>query len=129
MLIVFCIFALWEGRNFYELMDISFASNKLKKLANNDREAVRKLGKRCASLFKTRLDDLRAASTLEDARHLPGRYHELVGNRKGQWACDLEHPYRLIFEPHQDPIPTNKIGQFIWLEIKGVEIIDITDYH
>ena len=104
-------------------------TKKMEKLANNDREAVRKLGQRCASLFKTRLDDLKAASTLEDARYLPGRYHELKGDRKGQWACDLEHPYRLIFEAHDKPIPTNTAGQYIWLEIKGVEIIEITDYH
>lgn len=110
-------------------MDISFANKKLEKFANSDREAVRELGKRCASLFKTRLDDLKAATTLEDTRHLPGHYHELKGDRKGQWACDLEHPNRLIFEPHEDPIPTNKDGQYLWLEIKGVEITEITDYH
>jgi proteic killer suppression protein len=110
-------------------MNISFATKKLEKIANSDREAVKKLGNRCALLFKTRLDDLKAATTLEDARHLPGRYHELKGDRKGQWACDLEHPYRLIFEPHEDPIPTNKDGQYLWLEIKGVEITEITDYH
>ena len=70
-----------------------------------------------------------AAETLEEVRNLPGRYHELTGNRKGQWACDLDHPYRLIFVPHEDPIPTNPDGQYIWIEIKGVEIIDIGNYH
>ena len=37
--------------------------------------------------------------------------------------------YRLIFEPHEDPIPTNENGQYLWIEIKGVEIIQIEDYH
>lgn len=110
-------------------MDISFDDNKLRKYANNDKQAIRKLGQRRADLYKQRLDDLFDASTLEDVRYLPGNYHELKGNRKGQWACDLDHPYRLIFEPHEDPIPTDESGQYIWLEIKGVEIIEIVDYH
>lgn len=76
-----------------------------------------------------RLNDLLNAQTLEDVRHLPGRYHELTGNRKGQWACDLDQPYRLIFEPHESPIPTDEDGKYIWLEIKGVEIVEITNYH
>ncbi|QLE00801.1 type II toxin-antitoxin system RelE/ParE family toxin [Galbibacter sp. BG1] len=110
-------------------MDISFDDNRLKKYANNDKQAIKKLGRRRADLYKQRLDDLYDASTLEDVRYLPGNYHELRGNRKGQWACDLDHPYRLIFEPHEDPIPTNESGQYIWLKIKGVEIIEIVDYH
>lgn len=110
-------------------MDISFQNNKLRKYANNDKQAIKKLGQRRAELFKLRLDDLYDASTLEDVRCLPGNYHELKGDRKGQWACDLDHPYRLIFEPHENPIPTNKSVQYIWLEITGVEIIEIIDYH
>lgn len=110
-------------------MDISFKNKDLKKYANNDRLAVRKLGDRRAKLYKVRLDDLHGARTLEDVRYLPGRYHELTGNRKGQWACDLDQPYRLIFEPHESPIPENEAGQYQWIEIKGVEIIEIADYH
>lgn len=110
-------------------MNITFDDNKLRKYANDDKLAERKLGKREAQLFKQRLDELEASKTLEDVRRLPGNYHELVENRKGQWACNLVHPYRLIFEPHEDPIPTNKDGQYLWIEIKGVEIIEIEDYH
>lgn len=110
-------------------MNITFANNKLKKYANDPRLAQRKLGNRTAQLYNIRLDDLMTAITLEDVRYLPGRYHELVGDRKGQWACDLEHPYRLVFEPHESPVPTNDDGQFLWIQIKGVEIIEIEDYH
>ena len=110
-------------------MNITFKQKKLREYANNDRLAVQKLGVRRAKLFKVRLDDLRAATTLEDIRHLPGHFHELVGNRKGQWACDLDQPYRLIFEPHELPVPVNEHGQYIWFEIKGIEVIEIEDYH
>ena len=110
-------------------MDISFNNNTLKKYANNHKQALKKLGQRRAELYKQRLDSLFDSETLEDVRYLPGNYHELKGNRKGQWACNLDHPFRLIFEPHEDPIPTNESGQYIWFEIKGIEIIEIVDYH
>lgn len=110
-------------------MKVTFKDKKLAKLANNDRELFKKLGKARASKLKQRLDDLTAAGSLEDVRYLPGKYHELKEDRKGQWACDLDQPYRLIFEPHEDPIPENEHGQYIWLEIKGIEIIEITNYH
>ncbi|RDD29244.1 killer suppression protein HigA [Prosthecochloris sp. ZM] len=110
-------------------MNISFGNKDLKKYANDDRLASRKLGTKRAKVFKQRLDDLRAAETLEDVRHLPGHYHELKENRKGQWSCDLDQPYRMIFIPHEDPIPANADGQYLWIEIRGLDVIEITNYH
>ena len=98
-------------------------------MANNESLAIRKLGSVRARLYKARLDDIDADITLEDVRHLPGNYHELTADRKGQWACDLDQPYRLIFQPHEDPIPTDENGKYVWIEITGVEIIEITNYH
>ena len=98
-------------------------------MANDRNYAIRKLGNQRAKLFGDRLDDIDAATSLEDVRYLPGNYHELKGDRKGQWACDLDQPYRLIFEPHEDPIPLDEKGKYIWIEIKGVEILEITNYH
>lgn len=110
-------------------MDIIFRSKKLEKIAFDPKKCVKELGKRRADLFLMRLDDLAEAVSLEDVRYLPGHYHELSGDRKGQWACDLDQPYRLIFEPHEDPIPTDGSGRYLWIEIKGVEIVEIVDYH
>lgn len=110
-------------------MQITFKDKDLRKYANDDRLAQRKLGARRAKLYKQRLDELSAAETLEHTRHLPGKYHELTGDRKGQWACNLDQPYRLIFEPHEAPIPKNDAGQYIWAQIRGVEITEIADYH
>ena len=110
-------------------MIVSFSDKTLKKVANNDRKLVRKYGQRRADLIKRRLDALRAAETLEDVRYVPGRFHELTGDRKGQWACDLDHPYRLVFVPHEDPIPTDEDGKYIWIEIEGIDVTEIADYH
>ena len=110
-------------------MDIIFDDKKLEKLANDYRKCQKVMGQQRAKLYNIRLGDLVKAETLEDVRNLPGNYHELKENRKGQWACDLDQPYRLIFEPHENPIPTDVSGKYIWFEIEGVEIIEITNYH
>jgi len=108
---------------------ITIKDKKLSKVVNDDRKLIAEYGKKRAGKIRQRLDDLRDAETLEDARNLPGKFHELTGNRKGEWACDLDQPYRLIFTPHENPIPVNENGQYIWYEIKGIEILEIIDYH
>jgi proteic killer suppression protein len=110
-------------------MNLNFSDKKLEKYANNDRMGSKKLGEKRFKKFKQRLDQLKASKTLEDVKSQPGRFHELTSDRKGQWACDLDHPYRLIFEPQENPIPIDNDGKYIWVEIKGVEIIEIDDYH
>jgi plasmid maintenance system killer protein len=46
-----------------------------------------------------RLQQLRAAESLDDLRHAPGRCHELIADRVGSLSLDLDHPYRVIFRP------------------------------
>ncbi|HLT53928.1 MAG TPA: type II toxin-antitoxin system RelE/ParE family toxin [Flavobacteriaceae bacterium] len=119
MLIIINIFA----------VNITFVNNKLEAFANNDRVGLKKLGAKRFKYYKKRLDQLRASKTLEDVRFLPGRFHELTGDRKGQWSCDLDQPYRLIFRPQENPIPIDCDGKYIWVHILGIEIIEIVDYH
>lgn len=110
-------------------MKITFADKNLEKLANDDRKMLRAFGKVRAAILRRRLAQLEDATNLEEVRYLPGNYHELTGNRKGQWGCDLDQPYRLVFTPHEHPVPVNDDGQYIWLEITGVEVIEIINYH
>lgn len=110
-------------------MDISFAYNHLKKCAHDEIYAVKKLGPDRARLYKQRLDDMTSSESMEGLRNMPGKYHELTGNYKGIWACSLDGPYRLLFTPHENPIPTDARGCYIWAEIFGVEILEIKDYH
>jgi len=110
-------------------MKVTISDKKLSKVAFDHRKLKKEYGEVCAKKIIKRLDDLRNATTLEDVRDFPGRYHELKEDRKGEWACDLEHPYRMILIPHEDPIPTDEHGRYIWIEIKGVEVTEITDYH
>lgn len=110
-------------------MIITFADKSLEELVNDDRKMMRELGKLRATLLRRRLSQIDDATSLEDLRNVPGNYHELKHNRKGQWSCDLDQPYRLIFSPIEKPIPTNENGQYVWMKIIGIEIIEITNYH
>jgi proteic killer suppression protein len=110
-------------------MKISFEDRKLERLVNDDKRMFRKMGKIRAEKLRLRLNQLAFADTLEDVRYLPGNYHELTGDRKGQWACDLDQPFRLIFTPQESSALSNVYGQNSWLMIKGVHIIEIVDYH
>jgi len=108
---------------------ISFVDHNLKKYASNEKVCKKKLGEKRANLFLRRISELTAANTLEDVRYLPGHYHELTGDRKGQWACDLDQPYRLVFRPSEEPIPEDEHHRYIWAEILEVDVMNIVDYH
>jgi toxin HigB-1 len=110
-------------------MIITFADNNLRKYANDNRLAVRKLGAKRAGIFKQRLEDITDVENFAELEHLPGTYHQLKENRKGQWACYLDHPYRLVFVPVIIPAAVDKNGKLILNEINAVEIIKIEDYH
>lgn len=111
-------------------MDIVFGTSKLQKECSDAKLRVRRYGSRRAELMQRRLDDLRAADVLEDIRHLPGhRCHELVGDRAGQLSIDLDHPYRLIFEPADDPVPLKPDGGLDWNQVTTVRILEVADTH
>lgn len=58
-----------------------------------------------AELIHLRIDQLNAAETVEEMINFSiGRCHQLNGNREGQYALDLVHPYRLIFVKIDDQI-------------------------
>lgn len=82
-----------------------------------------------AKVIFTRLDQLQAASSLEDMKGLPGRCHELKENRKGQLAVDLIQPYRLVFRPdgnHADIYENNSLA---WKKVTSIEVLEIENYH
>lgn len=111
-------------------MDILFQDKKLEKICNNESLLVRKHGAMRAKLLRRRLDDFRAADNLEILRSLPQiRCHELKGNRSGTLAVDLDHPYRLIFEPANDPVPRKPDSGLNWTQVTIVRVLSVEDYH
>jgi len=110
-------------------MDIQYKSKELRRCAEQPGYAQRKLGAEQAKAFLRRINVLMAASCFEDLRNVPGHFHELNYDRKGQWAFDLNGPYRLIVAPCIDMIPVDSRGGFDWTSIKGAVIVEIVNYH
>lgn len=98
-------------------MQIEYKNSKIKKICTNAYEAEKKHGKEMAEKIQLRIDQISAALSVEMMiQYKIGRCHSLKGNRKEQYAVDLVHPYRLVFE---------KKGN----EIQIAYIMEIVDYH
>jgi len=110
-------------------VEIVFAAARLEKLCNSDRELVREFGPQRAKITRRRLDQLRAAENLEVMRNLPGRCHELTGDLKGTLSIDLDGPYRLLFEPAENPPPVKSDGGLDWNLVTAIRILRVEDTH
>lgn len=110
-------------------MDISFRDPKFGRTCNDSTKLRKKFGDEQARRIRQRLDELAAAENLEAFKFLPGRCHELVGDRKGELSLDLVHPYRLIFVANGQPPPTKKDGGLDWRLVTTVEILKVDDTH
>jgi toxin HigB-1 len=111
-------------------LEILFQTNKLKKDFSNMSSLTRAYGPERADLIQKRLTQLILVVSLAEIRSLPAvRCHELTGDRKGQLALDLKHPYRLIIEPANDPLPLKPDGGLDWAGVTVVRIIEVVDYH
>lgn len=110
-------------------MRVSFGNRQLEKLCESKRGLQRSHGTACAKKLLTRFADLEAAGSLEQMRGLPGRCHELNGDRAGELALALPDGKRLIFEPDADPLPTKEDGGLDWSGVEAIRLLAIADYH
>lgn len=110
-------------------VDIQFGTTQLQRACNSGKEMALKWGPGGAKKLRQRLDELQAAPSLEVMRRLPGRCHELNGNRAGQLSLDLVHPQRLIFEPSNNPLPRKSDGGLDWGRVTAVRILGVVDTH
>lgn len=110
-------------------MDVTFKSKKLCEECNSQKKLQKRHGQVRAKRILQRLSDLKAAEVLEDLRNMPGRCHELRGDRAGQFSLDLDHPYRLIFRSANDPVPRKQDGGINWTEVTAIQILGVEDTH
>lgn len=98
-------------------MDITYKNKKIEKICTDVKTAERTYGREMADKIHQRIDEIDAADTVEMMIQFHiGRCHPLTQNRKGQYAVNLVHPYRLVFE---------KNGGTIQI----ANILEIVDYH
>ncbi len=108
-------------------MEITFKDKKLRTLCEVEREAQKKLGKKCARKLKSRLADLMAVETVTEL--VSGRPHPLKGSRAGEFALDLDGGKRLVFESANDPVPLKEDDSIDWSKVTFIRIVFIGDYH
>ena len=90
------------------MLQINYKSNSLERVCTSYSIAQRKYGDRMARLIHQRVDELEAADSVEMlVQYSIGRCHPLEGDRKGEYAMDLIHPFRLIFEQNRCSDSTN----------------------
>ncbi|MGC9312452.1 MAG: type II toxin-antitoxin system RelE/ParE family toxin [Sediminispirochaetaceae bacterium] len=110
-------------------MNIVFASSKLEKIFNTEKSLQREYGQQARKIMR-RMMVLRTASTLASVPILPpDRCHQLSGDYKGCFAVDLIHPFRLVFEPADKPVPKKSDGGINLEQIFSIRILSVEDYH
>ena len=98
-------------------MKVEYKNARIEKVCTNASIAESTYGLRMANLIHQRIDEIKAADSVEFLiQYRIGRCHPLTGDRKNQYAMDLVHPKRLIFE---------KKGS----EIQIAKIVEVIDYH
>lgn len=109
-------------------MEVRFATSQLQKTMSGSSALSKRYGDIGARRIRTRLSQLEAADSLADLRSLPGRWHELTGDRAGHLAADLHQPFRMILRP-AEPVPHTDDGGLDWSRVTTVIITEIVDYH
>ncbi|MCO7137668.1 plasmid maintenance system killer protein [[Clostridium] leptum] len=98
-------------------MEVEYRNKSIEKVCTIASVAEKKYGRRMAEKIQLRIDQIRASENVEQMIQFGmGRCHPLHQNRQDQYAVDLIHPMRLVFE--------KKNGK-----IQIAHIIEITDYH
>ena len=98
-------------------MEVIYKTRALQRVCTDAREARKKYGANMAKMIRARVGQIESAKSVEKLLYFHiGRCHALKGDRSGQYAMDLVHPYRLVFE---------RIGDVVQI----ARIVEIADYH
>ncbi len=109
-------------------MRILFRTYRIEALCSNPKALRRKYGPEVARKVEARLSDLEEAGALEDMKLMPGRCHELTGDRSGYLAVDLHKGFRLVFSPCGAGL-TKSGGGLDWRSVSEIVVHEIVDYH
>ena len=111
-------------------MDVFFKTRKLAKVFSSERELRNQYGDRMAKTIAIRLAVLKHARTLSMVPMTrPDRRHRLTGKRKEQYAVDLVHPHRLVFEPRRSSVDASDAADSDTGGVTAITIVEVIDYH
>ena len=111
-------------------MKIRFANAKLQRTLSVEKTLIKSFGQQMAKRMKTGLAVLQAADSLDRVPTSGSiRCHQLSGDRDEQFAIDLVHPKRVVFEPDHNPIPRLNDGGIDKAKVSQIVVVEIVDYH
>lgn len=111
-------------------MEVIFADRKMQKVCNDEHLLHKEYGDQNARKIMRRLTELMVADNLSEISPAPPpRRHQLKNNRKGQFAVDIKQPFRIVFEPANDPVPMLDDGGIDISKVTKIKVIWIGDYH
>ena len=98
-------------------MKVIYKNKKIERQCTDFKYSKKIFGEKMAIKIHQRIKALNGTNSFEYLLQLSvGRCHSLKGNRYGQFAMDLIHPYRLIFQKENEVIEL-------------IKILAIEDYH
>lgn len=110
-------------------MKIRYANKRLEEICTDEKKC-KKFVSDIVRGVKLRHNALETASSMEDLKNLDpcGRWHQLCGDREGQWAGKLNKNYRMIVEPINGCMKVTKVEKTTDEE-SSVKVLSIEDYH
>jgi proteic killer suppression protein len=109
------------------LVIISFKTDDLLNLCQQNNIAIKKLGKDATKKLHARLTNLYAADVVTDL--VAGRPHPLKYKREGQFALNISKRDRLVFISDHEPLLLDTDNKTDWNKVSKIKIIFIGDYH
>ncbi len=93
-------------------MEVRFKTNKLQKQYENSKDAIKAYGVDVAKRYIQRVNILKSAKSFDDLYTIPQlKFHQLTGNRNGEFAISLTGFYRLIITKEGDTFDIAKIEE------------------
>ena len=106
-------------------MDVFFKNMSIKRLCNDEKHMVKKLGRAVARKLKRTLADLNAAQNLQEVK--TGHPHWLRGKFDGCVAFSLDRAMRVVVYPLDGQ--SDQSGKILWSTVTSVRIDFVGDYH
>ena len=110
-------------------MEIEFRNRREARLYNDDQRLKGTFGAAPARTIRRRLDTINAVSCAGDLWTVPGGFHPLSSDRRGQIACTVTPNKRLILLPADEPLPRLEDGGIDWSKVTRLRVLEVTDYH
>ena len=111
-------------------MEIAFRTRELQRTLGGAAALNKTYGTKLAKVIMMRMGVLKAVRSLSQLPTTPPeRRHQLSGSRDEQFAVNLVHPKRLVFEAIRDPVPRTKDGGVDVEQVSAITALDVLDYH